>query len=447
MKPLAAILAGALLLAWPALLNGYPLVFSDTGGFLHQTLGPLMLWDKPWVYGPLLHAFHGRMSLWGPLAAQALVVSQLLWLTQRALRGGATPGAHVAACAAAAVLTTAPFTVAMLMPDVFAPVVVLALGLLGFARAALSRAEAVWLGVLGVVAIAAHLSHVPLALAMVGLALLGAPWLGWRGALRAAVPLAGAVLLLLGTNWVGHGRAALSPHGATFLLARLQADGPAAAVIRARCPQAGWYLCAFTDRLPMDANDFLWAPDSPVNRDAAGQARFLGGAMLSREAGEIVRETLRADPGAVVASVLRNTFAQVWNAGIGDTLGSDHLAAALRPRLAEGFPPREVAAFDAARQARGELRAAVAPLGWLHGAALLLALPALALAGWRAVRLRNDVRIGLLACILVGVIGNAAATGGLSGVFPRYQARIAWLLPVAALMLLLPMVPARREQP
>ena len=65
-------------------------------------------------------------------------------------------------------------------------------------------------------------------------------------------------------------------------------------------------------------------------------------------------------------------------------------------------------------------------------------------------RARNGVRMGLLACIIVGVIGNAAATGGLSGVFPRYQARIAWLLPVAALLMLLPVtvpVPARREQP
>ena len=30
---------------------------------------------------------------------------------------------------------------------------------------------------------------------------------------------------------------------------------------------------AFADRLPMDANDFLWASDSPVNRDAEGRAR------------------------------------------------------------------------------------------------------------------------------------------------------------------------------
>jgi hypothetical protein len=429
-----AILGGALLLAWPALVNGYPLVFSDTGGFLHQTLGPLMLWDKPWVYGPVLHLFHWRVSLWLPLAAQALVVSHLLWLTQRVLRSAATPGAHVLVCAVAA-LTTAPFTVALLMPDVFAPVVVLALALLGFARAALSIGEVAWLVLLGTVGIAAHLSHVPLALAIALLPLLG---LRWRGALLAGLPLALAVALLLATNAVGHGRAVLSPHGATFLLARLQADGPAAAVIRARCPDAGWYLCAFADRLPMDANDFLWLPDSPVNRAPDGTPRFLGGALLSDEAGRIVAETLHADPVAVARAILHNTVMQLVTPGLGDTLGADHLAAALRPRIAEGFPPRELAAYDTALQPRGELRAAVMPIAPVAIALLLAALPLLVVAAWRALRARDGMRAGLLAAIIVGVVGNAAATGGLSGVFPRYQARIAWLLPVGAVLLLLP---------
>jgi hypothetical protein len=57
-KPAAAILLAALLLVWPAFLNGYPLLFSDTGAFLAQTVVPLMIWDKPWVYGPMLAAFH-----------------------------------------------------------------------------------------------------------------------------------------------------------------------------------------------------------------------------------------------------------------------------------------------------------------------------------------------------------------------------------------------------
>jgi hypothetical protein len=439
MRSLAAILAGGLLLVWPAFLNGYPLVFSDTGAFLHQTLGPLVIWDKPHVYGPLLHAFHWRVTLWAPLLAQGAMLSWLLWLAQRVLRGTATAGLHMAVSAATALLTTAPFTAALLMPDVMAPAVLLGLLLLAFARDALGRAEAVALGLLAAVGIAAHLSHLPLAASVAAIALLLTRRLA--PALCAAAPILGAVLILLGTNLWGHGRAALSPHGATFALARLQADGPAAAVIRARCPESGWYLCAFADRLPMDSDTFLWSPDSPVNRAPDGTPRFLGGALLSEEAGEIVGVTLRTHTVEVAGNMLRNTLTQLGTATAGDTLVADHLAAAVRPRIAEGFPPRELAAYDAALQPRGLLPAAAAPFLWPHAPVLLLGAALALLAWWRAARSRDLRRLGLVVGVLVGVSANAFATGALSKPHLRYEARILWLMPVIAALALLPRRP------
>jgi hypothetical protein len=437
MAPLA-ILCGAALLLWPAFLNGYPLVFSDTGAFLHQTTGPLVIWDKPHVYGPLLHAFHWRLTLWLPLAAQGLMLSWLLWLAQRALRGGARPGAHLLACGAAALLTTAPFTAALLMPDVFAPAVLLALLLLAFTWDDLSRAEAAGLFAIAALGIAAHLSHLPLAAAIVALALL----LTRRIAptLRAAAPLAAAIAILLATNLWGHGRAALSPHGATFMLARLQADGPAAATIRDRCPQSGWYLCAFADRLPMDSDEFLWSPDSPVNRAPDGSARFLGGAMLSPEAGEIVAATLRDRLPEVAAAMARNAATQLVTATAGETLVPDHLAAAVRPRIAEAFPPRELATYDAARQPRGELTGLADPLRWPHRLVLVAGAVLALVAWWRAARAQDLRRLGLVVGVLVGVTANAFATGALSKPHLRYEARILWLMPLVAVFAL----PSRR---
>jgi hypothetical protein len=434
--PLLAILAGGAMLLWPAVLNGYPLLFSDTGAFLHQTLGPLMIWDKPWIYGPFLHAFHWQVSLWGPAAAQGLIVSWLLWLVQRVVRGRASAAWHVLLAAAVAALTTAPFSAALLMPDIFAPVTVLCLFLLGIGRDALARWEAWLVGGIGAVAIASHLSHVPLALAMVVMTLVLT--LRLRPALRAALPLLGAVLLLLGTNAVGHGRVSLSPHGSTFLLARLIADGPAARTIAAECPARGWYLCAWAGRLPEDSDVFLWAPDSPVNRDAAGRDRFLGGAMLSDEAREIVAETLRREPLVVAESMARNAVRQALMVAAGDTLPPDHFPAAIAPRIREGFPPAEAARYEAALQARGLLADAVAPLlpvaPWVLLAALLAAPLALvrAVAGGR----RMAARVLLIAIVALGA--NALATGGLSKPHLRYQARIAWLLPFAVAVALLP---------
>jgi hypothetical protein len=245
-----------------------------------------------------------------------------------------------------------------------------------------------------------------------------------------ALPVVIAVAVLFVTNTIGHGRFALSPYGASFMLARLQEDGPATALLKARCPDAGWYLCAFTDRLPMPTNDFLWAPDSPMNRDAAGQPRFLGGMMLAPEAGQIVAETLRADPLGVLHAMVSNALVQLGSFSIGDTLDEAHFAVAMRPRIAEGFPARELAAFDQARQAQGLLKDALMPLNPLHLLVVLLALPVLAWAAWRG----QGLALALALFLLAAVLGNALICGGLSAPHPRYGARIMWLLPVAALL-------------
>lgn len=432
-----AVLLGGALLCWPAALNGYPLLFSDTGAFLHQTLGPLMIWDKPWVYGPMLHAFHWKVTLWLPMLAQGVALSWLLWLAQRAVRGGVGLFTHLLLVALLAGLTAAPWFAALLMPDIWAPMVVLALYLLS--GATLSVWEERGVLALGTLGIAAHLSHLPLAAALVVLlVLMGRSW-------RPLAPVLLAVLLVLVGNLVGHGRFALSPYGATFLLARLQADGPATRTLQQTCPAAGWTLCDARRRMPMDSDAFLWAPDSPVNRDSEGRARFLGGVQLAPEAKEILSRTVRREPLAVAGAMLGNGWAQLGMVAVGDTLVADHLAANVAPRIAQGFPGFEQRAYAAALQPRGALPGAAAPyllphpwVLWAGGAAALLAWGLLA---WRG----RQERLALVLCVLVGVSGNALATGALSGPHDRYQARIAWLLPLAALLAFAPAAKIREK--
>jgi hypothetical protein len=424
-----AILAGAVLLTWPALLNGYPLVFIDTVSYLNHTTLPETPWDKTQAYGPFLHLFHWQVSLWPALAAQGLVASHLAWLAQRMARGGARPAAHLPTCLGLGALTSAPWFLATLMPDALTALAPLCLLLLGFAR--LSRIEAGWVALVGALAIAAHLSHLPTAFAVLALVAL----LAGRAApvARAALPVALAVAFLLASNAIAFGRATLSPHGATFLLARLQADGPAAAVIRARCPESGWHLCAFADRLPMDSDAFLWDGNSPLNRNADGSPRPMGGVAGAAEAREIVAATLRDRPIEVAAAMLRNSLAQLALVRVGDTLGNEHLALSARRPIAAAFPPGELTAFDAAAQMRGGLPARAAPFLLPHLPVLLLCTLA---APWLLWRLRRDrARLALLAGALVAVLANAAVTGALSKPHHRYQARIVWLLPLAVLVI------------
>jgi hypothetical protein len=430
-----AVLFGAAMLAWPAVLNGYPLVFIDSVSYLGQTLFPEWPWDKTPAYGAFLHAFHWGWTLWGALAGQVLVLSHLLWVAQRAARGNVSPLAHLALCGAMAALTPMPWFAATLMPDIFAAVAPLCLLLLGFARDRLSRGEAVWLVLLGAFAVAAHLSHLPTALALV--VFVAVATRGVMTTLRAALPVGLAVAGLVGANAWAFGKPTLSPHGAVFLLARLQADGPAARTIRANCPRAGWHMCGFVARLPMDSDHFLWSAEGPPNRRPNGTPIPMGGMRLAPEAAEIVALTIRERPGEVAGAMARNAWAQATMFAVGDTLGNRHLAASAR-RAVERLPAGELAAFDAGAQMRGELPGLAAPYLAPHRAAalggLLLALGALGLALWRGDR----VRAGLVAGLLLAVAANAVATGALSAPVDRYGARIVWLLPLAAALGLLP---------
>ncbi|TPG59043.1 hypothetical protein EAH89_06710 [Roseomonas nepalensis] len=443
-----ALAAGGLMLAWPAFLNGYPLLFSDSGAFLHQTLGPLMIWDKPWVYGPLILPLHWHRSLWPVVLAQGLVLSHLLWLLARGFGagagGGAAPGPHLLLCLVVAALTAAPFSAALVMPDVLTPVAVLCALLLAFARPSLSRAEAAWLAGLGALATAAHLSNLPVMGALAVVALLA----GGRAAGRVALPLAAAVALLLLTNLGGHGRLALSPYGATFLLARLVANGPALRTIEAACPAAGWTLCAASGRLApygpgacrdgscppgiLASDVFLWHPDSPVNRDEAGCPRDFGGRALAGEAGAIIRATLAREPLAVALGAVRDTLAQLGANGVGDTLGLQGLEGPLAARVS-AFGPAELARFRAGAQWREALAGRVAPVLWVQGPVLALAAAGLALLGWRG--RRDRAALGLALGLGTAVLANAFATGTLSGPHDRYGARLAWVLVAGAVVL------------
>jgi len=305
--------------------------------------------------------------------------------------------------------------------------------------------EWAWIAALSALAAAVHLSHIPLALGLLLLVMLLRRQM--RPVLRCAAPLLAALLFILGTNWLTLGRVTLSPHGSVFLLARLQEDGSAVRLLRERCPDSGWYLCDFLDALPMDTDRFLWSADSPPNRDAAGQPRAEGNIRLAPEAAAVVGATLRAYPFEVLRDGLANGAEQLFRTRLRDTFSSSDLHGFAAVALDEGFPPREQRAFRASGQMRGWL--AELPLGWVHQPVLLMAALVILGAWWRMARSpaseRDSKRLGLVLFVLAGVTGNAFATGPLSKPHDRYQSRIAWLLPLGAILVLSPRagVPAR----
>jgi len=453
----AAIVVSAVLLLWPAAWNGYPIVFADTGTYLSQAVHRYLGWDRPVFYSLFMLPLHLTLTTWPVVVAQAVLAAVVLHLTRCLLLPGVNSWILVPFALFLSVTTWLPWLVSELMPDVFTPLLVLILSVLVLGRRPLvpdcshnavaahphrhgpacpghdaedargtSMVRTITIIPFAAFLIAAQQSSVPLALAV--LAVLGPLrwWLDkprWRQIALPWLAPALAIAALATVSAAGHGRAAVSPYGNVFLLARVIYDGPGMIVLHRDCPGAGWRLCPFLDRFPASSDEFLWRADSPVILAGGHKA-------VSTDADAIILSALRAEPAAAARAGVANAWEQLTRFTSGD--GLETWPDQITPWIARDFPARELAAYAAARQQNGTLT--VPPwLAAIHRVTALLGIAVCCLlfpmAAWRRHR-----AVGLLAAVLVTLPASALITGALSGPHDRYQSRVMWLAPCAALL-------------
>jgi hypothetical protein len=420
------------MLLWPALLNGYPLVFSDTGTYLSQAIHLYLGWDRPAFYSLFMMALHMTLTTWPVVLAQAVCVVLMLECVRGVFFPTTPRPVLPVLLLALSLLTGLPWLISRLMPDLFTPLLVLAMAVLIFVPERLAPRWR-WLLVLAAVAMTAvHQSNVLLCLGLLAALVplrrrLGAQVaLGRQGLLRLALVPVLALAALTAVNLAAHRVASPSPFGNVFLLARVIYDGPGLRVLQRDCPQAGWRLCAELGDMPPTSDDFLWLPDGPLVR--AGGAKI-----VSREATAIILAALWAEPWTQLRAIAANSLEQLGLFSPGDGLHA--WPEEVSPWIARDFPDAERRRYEAARQTRGAL---VVP-AWTETAdraSVVVGLAGLVVVFVRAVR-RRCPSAGLCAAIFLAVLGNAVITGGLSCPHDRYQSRVIWL-PAAVVLLALP---------
>ncbi|WP_428395708.1 hypothetical protein [Lichenicoccus sp.] len=434
--PVAWLIACIALLLWPALLNGYPLVFADSGTYLSQAIRHYLGWDRPAVYSVFLLITHWKLTNWSSVVVQAMMVLYGLDLLRRSFTPDVPRWLLLPMIAAFCLVTPLPWFVGQLMPDLFTSLLTLVIAVLVLRPESVSRVEIIGLALFAAWMTASHLSNVWIA---TGLAIILVPVrhlllrgerLGWHGVRRVAAPIALAVFVLCTINLAAFRRFTISPFGNVFLLARLIYDGPGELTLQQDCPASGWRLCAYTDALPPhptrfpNSDYFLWQPHGPL-------AQLGGAKRLSTEAGQIILRTIREHPLAVTESGTYNFLRQLLRFKTGDGLHA--WRGEVRPIIASSFPARELRAFDLSLQSRGKVRVP-AWLQWLHDAGFWAGLAATLYCFVVALRERQPLAL-LCAAVLLCLLGNAAVTGMLSGPHDRYQSRVIWLVWVTPMLL------------
>jgi hypothetical protein len=413
-----SVLAATALLASAALYNGYPLTFWDTGSYLESAATLMPRADRLIGYSFLLRAASWTGTLWPVVSAQCALVAWLIRRVLARLRPELGVAGYLTRVGLLAGCTALPWIAGQLMADIFTPLLVLALWLY-VEDESLSGAQRAALLAMIALCVSVHLTHLPLGLALIGLA-----WLGLRAQQLRRRLLAPAVALLVGLAAIGGWNAARVGHftlasgSDTFLLGHLVDTGIASRMLDAHCPQRDYWLCPHRTRLPMASDELLWV-------DALGLQPWQHPAAVSREVSRLLRDSLREVPLLHAQVALLSTLRALGRFATGEGLDGD-ARPEIEPHL-QKLAPGDVQGFAASRQQRdaiavAQLRQLHTPIGW---ALIALALGALARSLQRTALATPLLRF--LAFVAAAWLLNAVLSANLSGIFDRYESRLLWL--------------------
>ena len=413
-----------LMLAAPALWNGYPLLQWDTGGYLARWYEGYLVPSRSTVFGLYLH-FGEASGFWINIAIQALATLWLLQLTLRVF--GLLRPLRLLGVSVVLILTTAlPWLASMLLTDIFAGLSVLSLFILVLYGDQVSRPERLLLFAFTAFAAAAHSATLAVLLGLVGAGWIARPWQRARlpisGLLQGSLALVAGAAMLLAANDALSGQLAWTPGGYGVSFGRMLQDGIVARYLHDHCPKQRLKLCPYRDQLPPTGDDFLWG-HSVFNE----LGRFRG---MNDEMGFIVLHSLAEYPAWQVEAAVVATAQQLVHVATGEGTNAwlPHTYG-----IIERYIPAQVTRMRAARQQHGALD--FTAINWIHvPVALLSILLVAAMLARDLLRRRLDDLTLLAATVFLALLGNAFICGVISGPHDRYGARMTWIASFALLI-------------
>jgi hypothetical protein len=388
--------------------------------------------DRSPFYGALLYIGEITGDFWASVALQSAAVLASLWLVLRAV-GIARWPYLLGIGLTLALVSGLPFFVSLLMPDVFAPIAILACAVLIAAGGCLTWAERLAWFVLLTAGVSFHESHMLVVAALLALALvanlLARQWSNRRGLAVIGLALVVASLAQLSFDAAVKQVTGLPPLRRPFLMARLIEDGPAVRYLRESCPQSGFQVCAFLDRFPISSDKFLWAKDPRTG--VFGSAPPDIRRKLSTEQFRFTRAVLAYDPWDQLLVSLRDAALQLVMLRLPEFQYDDHERAAFESTI----PSVHLQQMYKSRAFRGTMHLGrfTALLMTAYYCAAAFILVALVRRESRNTGMQ-PVRIVSI-WVLIGVALNALMCGALSGPHDRYSTRVAWLVPLVALLI------------
>jgi len=343
----------------------------------------------------------------------------------------------IGAIAIFAFLTPLGYLSGLMMPDLFTGLIVLWIIVLSHGWERLSRFDRIMAFLILAFGMLAHNSHPPLGAVLVALGLgcvrifkIRQSNLMYPAALIASTVCIGLIGEVAFTQIATHAIGS-PPIRLPFLSAHLVQMGPGTAYLRRHCPQAGFEICVYRDKFPVDWRDFMFSskPASSVFASVDGPTKR----RISNEQMAFAVAVLRDQPVATTGGLGLAFLQQIAMFRV-DEMYLPGFAETIASRL----PPSEF---------RLAVQSVVARPGkwdvFLTISTYVLAIFSVIVITVVRVRRRMSVEEdwrrlrSMTALVAGGLLANAAICGILASPYDRFQARVIWLLPLFAIAHLL----------
>ncbi|MFC0513014.1 hypothetical protein ACFFGT_02345 [Mucilaginibacter angelicae] len=436
------ILLSGLVLCFMAINNGFPLAFNvDSQMYISSAFTGVVRDDRPILYGLFIMFVSLRKSLWLVTIAQAILTSTMIYFyfrySKNQVKKRLAPF-YIAYIALVSFFMGASFEVGWLMSDVFASIFVLGIGLLLF-YGNIKWYHHALISFMTVLSIAMHNSHLYICIILCSLLMAGFVFKSTRAKLfvvgitlkKVFYVLFLAVLSNVSLSLIQYSfnkQMAASKGGVVFLFGSFVEMGVIDKYLDENCNRSNLKLCKFRDSIP---SNFLWDQRSPLFK--------LGGWDKNREEYSLILKNIVSSPkywGIIAYKSTLLTLKQFFQFDTGE---------ASKPwpivnEAVEQYFPSDYSQYISSRQNKEALN-----FDFINFTQRVIIAISLLTYIYEFLHKKMASRYRyLMAFILIVLVVNAWFCGTVSGVYPRYQSRLIWLVPLPLFIYLSDYTPLKR---
>ncbi|MBC7381799.1 MAG: hypothetical protein H7296_02260 [Bacteroidia bacterium] len=429
------ILIATVVLLLPALYNGYPYIYSDTGTYIYSGFEGKVPIDRPLTYGLFVRHSSLASSLWFTVFAQALLASSLIWLMIDAIFKSVRckTRVYIISIVMLSLFSSLTWFTTFIMADHFSALAYLLLFLLMYIPV---RNKIIFLAssLTYLFFTSMHLTNAPghlfILIVLVICKLLIPAFKHFFSWNQIRIGYFVVLLNFVFTptiHWLFSGEFVTTKAGHLFITARNVENGSLKAYLDDNCENKAYRLCNYKDSLPQAGSDFLWKSESPLYR--------LGGWEKNAEEYKAINTNILLTPKYL------QLFFSYYCQTILYQLILHKVGCEFIPFGKETPPGWEIAnhfkeeenAFLAARQCQGKLDA---PFNILNMVYLIFGILSFIIIIYLLITGKSRPLSSAFAfCTLLYYFGNMLVVS-IASAGSRYNTRIEWLLLFSAILII-----------